>query len=47
MFVNMCCNWAFISDVFYTDAAVSDDWILNTGFWDDGGSWIDADVWID
>ena len=23
------------------------DWILLTGFWDDGGSWIDTENWID
>lgn len=22
-------------------------WILATGFWDDGGQWIDSDFWID
>lgn len=22
-------------------------WILATGFWNDGGRWIDSDVWID
>jgi hypothetical protein len=23
------------------------DWILATGFWNDGGEWVDTSVWID
>ena len=26
---------------------IAGDWILTTGFWNDGGSWIDTDFWID
>lgn len=42
--MGMCCNGAFVLETLYTEA---DDWILNTGFWDDGGSWVDGDIWID
>lgn len=28
-------------------ALLTDRWILKTGFWDDGGLWIDTDFWID
>ena len=28
-------------------ALLTDRWILKTGFWDDGGLWIDSDFWID
>lgn len=42
-----CCNWAFINETLYGEYSPSDDWILNTGFWDDGGSWIDGDTWVD
>lgn len=30
-----------------TPPAPSGDWILTTGFWDDGGVWDDSAVWID
>lgn len=26
---------------------LTDNWILKTGFWNDGGLWIDTDFWID
>jgi hypothetical protein len=29
------------------DAPTVGNWILVTAFWDDGGKWIDAAVWMD
>jgi hypothetical protein len=26
---------------------LSDNWILFTGFWDDGNIWVDTEIWID
>lgn len=45
--MDQCCNMAFVQEQLFGTATVSGDWILATGFWDDGGSWIDGDSWID
>lgn len=42
-----CCNTAFVHGNLFEEDIVGDDWILNTGFWEDLGSWIDSDSWVD
>lgn len=31
----------------YKPIVVTDEWILETGFWNSGGIWKDTSVWID
>lgn len=32
---------------FPIDIVPSSNWILTTGFWNDGGIWEDSNIWID
>jgi hypothetical protein len=47
-FTNFCSNALFYMGINKPKVITpGDDWILRTGFWDDAGTWIDGDNWID